>query len=90
MNETKTINKPEQPYQKSGYCLSSWNIGSFYHCNPYHLQKEFLKSNKGIKEEPQRSKSLTLNKYGKVTLKPEDKIGKKSHKKQSMMICSEH
>ena len=75
MNEVASnVNHEHIQYQKSGYCLSSWNYGSFYHCNPYNLQKEFLKSSKARKE-GERSKSMTLNKYGKVNLKPEDKIG---------------
>ncbi len=75
LEATNNIPSPEQ-YQKSGFCLSSWNYGSFYHCNPYHLQKEFLKQNKEKPEKPaERSSSLNVNKYGKVQLKPEEKIG---------------
>lgn len=76
MSEPSSNVKEPEGYQKSGYCLSSWNYGSFYHCNPYNLKKEFLKSRQDYKEsEGERSKSLNLNKYGKVHLKPEDRIG---------------
>jgi hypothetical protein len=75
MNENSQ--KPPETYTKSGFSLSSWNYGSFYHCNPYNLKKEYLKSNnENANKEGERSKSLTLNKYGKVNLKPEEKIGK--------------
>ena len=76
IEESNNIASPEQ-YQKSGFCLSSWNYGSFYHCNPYHLQKEFLKPNKeNTEKNAERSSSVNMNKYGKVALKPEEKIGK--------------
>ena len=81
MNETSNLNAntrvPEGGYKKSGFCLSSWNYGSFYHCNPMYLQKEYLRPNREEREgQGERSKSLVLNKYGKVNLKPEERIGK--------------
>ena len=77
MIETSNVKPPSEQYQKTGFCLSSWNYGSFYHCNPYNLQKEYLKLNRDMDaKNGERSKSVTVNKYGKTQLKPEEKIGK--------------
>jgi hypothetical protein len=60
----------EPSYEKTGYALSSWNYGSFHHCNPYYQRREYLKSENHV----QRQSSVNLNKFGKRPLKEEERI----------------
>jgi len=60
----------------SGFSLSSWNYGSFHHCNPTFLQNEYLKrENDQQREERPRAQSSHLNRYNKRVLAEEEKIG---------------
>lgn len=65
-------------YQPSGYALSSWNYGSFHHCNPHYLKQEFLKrrdnQNNEANNEHIRSQSANINKYGKRILSEDERI----------------
>jgi len=73
----------QEGYSKSGYALSSWNYGSFHHCNPYYQKGEFLRT-RGREEEEKnsntnynnakRAQSAGLNKYGKRRLQEDERI----------------
>jgi hypothetical protein len=68
-----------QNYQKSGFSLSSWNYGSFHHCNPYYQKREYLAEDNKFQadethKEKLRSMSASLNKFGKRKLQEEEKI----------------
>lgn len=65
----------ENNLKPSGYSLSSWNYGSFHHCNPTFLQNEYLKKDSS-KETRERAQSSHLNKFNKRVLNDDEKIGK--------------
>jgi hypothetical protein len=60
----------EPTYEQTGYALSSWNYGSFHHCNPYYQRREYIKS----ESKAQPPSSVVLNEYGKRLLRDEEKI----------------
>jgi hypothetical protein len=64
--------KGDIAYQKTGFSLSSWNYGSFHHCNPFYQQGEYIKSANN-KNDNRRSDSVNPI-GGKRILKEEEKI----------------
>ncbi len=65
----------EVPLKPSGYSLSSWNYGSFHHCNPTFLPNEYIRRER-ITDSEQPKRPQSLNKFGKRKLAEEEKIGK--------------
>jgi len=67
----------ENNLQPSGFCLSSWNYGSFHHCNPSHIPYEGVRREEQREQQQRdekRSQSSHLNRYNKRVLPEEEKI----------------
>ena len=66
---------------EASYALSSWNYGSFNHCNPFYRRRE-QKENIS----PKRSQSANLNQYGKRVLAQEERIVTEDYLIMMMLI----
>jgi hypothetical protein len=64
----------EPHYKNTGYAPSSWNYGSFHHCNPSYQKRENIRNSEEVQMERNRSLSAGLNQHGKRKLVEEEKI----------------